>query len=122
MCPLPRVPGVSQYGWTDRAGSETRSWGPNPGATRAERGSTLPCPPGAAKRRAPPLRCARMSYRPHAAPSRLPSSGSGGEWAHVKVTMPFAVFDVRALVDGPLHEKPGVGVQQISRAAEHDEP
>src|SRR5699024_5433667 len=63
-----------------------------------------------------------MSYRHHDAPSRLPSFGSGEEWVHVKVTMLFVVFDVRALVHGPLHEKPGVGVQQIPRAAEHDEP
>src|SRR5690625_2544882 len=63
-----------------------------------------------------------MSYRHHDAPSRLPSFGSGDERVHATVTMPSGVFGVRALVHGPLHEKPGVGVQQIPRAAEHDEP
>src|SRR5699024_5736165 len=64
----------------------------------------------------------RMSYRHHDAPSRLPSFGSGEEWVHVKVTMLFVVFDVRALVHGPLHEKTGGGVRQIPPAADPDEP
>src|SRR5690625_6128933 len=63
-----------------------------------------------------------MSYRHHDAPSRLPSFGSGEEWVHVKVTMLFVVFDVRALVHGPLHEKRGAGVQRTPRAPEPVEP
>src|SRR5699024_6084325 len=65
--------------------------------------------------------------RPHVvSPSRCsvapPVLREWGGVVHVKVTMLFVVFDVRALVHGPLHAQPGVGVQQIPRAAEHDEP